>query len=482
MMQTIKEWSRFLLGKYDYRKFARHDPDEYEKMNKEPNRKAGKTLGNMSVISTYALLIALFLFGSYSIVTILFGVLTITTPVMSWGFGLREELMKKGEKYMRVQAWDMKERVRRYFFPEYDWGPLAFIPDEILYEKIEEAEFVLKADLLRTEELTEEAMLKMDEQLVELRLRIQADRDKWEKAMKEKLRAVPLLQKLRGEIVLDKHGKEIDMDDVYDKDGKRIDFERHPKKQQWYFYSVYPERKLEKQCIMAFRHPIESAMDSNLKGRVTGLFRKFWARQNDVEGILAGTVDEILLQGINTDEVKADLPEYVKAIKKETPVIIVILCDADRRDSIRGLLPKPPGAALLWMIRVVKALINLDPLLEELDRKDKKIISLEESKEAMLDDKRTGVVDWRMRTGQLYPIPDTEEEVPEYVTERVPLARKQAIIVLLIGIAIGAILCWYLLPFAGFRVIPVATGLVLQGGFKKKWHTAEDNLKIWKRM
>jgi hypothetical protein len=452
----MKEWGRFLLGKYDYKKFARHDPDEYEKMNKEPNRKAGKTLGNMSVISTYALLIALFLFGAVNILTLIFGLMTILTPVMNWGFGLREELLKKGEKYMRVKAWDMKERVRQYFFPEYDWGPLNFIPDHILYEKMYEAEFALKETLLRTEEITEEAMLKLDDDVIELREKIMKSRDQWEKALREKLNAVPLLRKLRGQIIT-----------VKDDDGKEVEKEVNNPKQDWYFYSVYPERKLEKQCIMAFRHEIEKAMDSNLKGKVTGLFRRFWARQNDVEGILAGTVDEILLQGINTDEVKADIPEYIKAIKKETPIIVVILCDADRREAIRGLMPKPPGAALLWLIRVVKALINLDPLLEELDRKDSKIIALEDSKESLLDDQKTGIVDWRMRTGQLYPIPDTEEEIPEYVTERVPLARRQAIIVLLLGMAIGAILCWYLIPFMGFRIIPVApaAGMLIQRKF-----------------
>lgn len=479
-MQTLREWSRFLMGKYDYRKFARHDPDDYEKMNKEPNRKAGKTLGNMSVISTYALLIGVFLFGTYSPITILFGILTISTPIMSWGFGIREQLMKGGEKYLRISAWDMKERVRKYHFPEYDWGPMCFVDDEVLYEKILEAEMALKANLLRTDELTEEAMDKLDEDVAELRIRISQEREKWEKAFRDKLKAIPLIKRLRGQIVLDKHGEEIDITEMYTKDKKKIEFDKNPFAQEWFFYSVYPEKKLEKQCIMAFRHPIENAMDSNLRGRITGYFRRFWARQNEVEGIMAGTVDELILQGINTDEIKADIPEYVKAIKKETPIIIVIMCDADRRKSIQGLLPKPPSAALLWMIRVVKALINLDPLLEELDRKDKKIVALEESKEALLDDKKTNIVDYRMRTGQLYPIPDTEEEIPEYITERVPLARKQAIIVLLLGIAIGAIIMWYALPFLGYRLVPI-TEQVIQGVFNK-WLTVEDSLKILRMM
>ena len=463
---TVKEWSRLLFGKYDYKKFARHDPDTYEKMNGEPKRKAGKALGNMSVISTYALLIALFLFGAVNILTIAFGLLTVLTPVFNWGFGIREELNKKGEKYMRVKAWDMKERVRQYFFPEYDWGPLNFIPNDVLYEKILEAEMGLKETLLRTEELTEESMAKLDDDIVDLRSRVMADRAAWEKTLKEKLNAVPLLKRLRGQLVMEKDDKGIEVE-------KEVETG-----QDWYFYSVYPERKLEKQCIMAFRHSIEAAMDSNLKGRVMGLFRRFWARLNEVECIMAGTVDEILLQGINTDEVKADVPEYVKAIKKETPIIIVILCDADRRNAIKGMLPKPPGAELLWMIRVIKALINLDPLLEELDRKDRKILSLEESAEAARDDQKTGIVDWRMRTGQLYPIPDTEEEIPEYVTERVPLARKQAALILLLGILIGAILCWYLLPYLGYRIIPpapvAAAGLVLQRKFGNIQHWRDE--------
>lgn len=466
-VQTIKEWSRLLLGKYDYKKFARHDPDNYEKMNREPKRKVGKALGNISVISTYALLIALFLLGAMNPLTIIFGISTVLTPVLNWGLGIREELNKKGEKYLKVKAWDMKERTRQYFFPEYDWGPLNFIPDDVLYEKILEAEFGLKETLLRTEELTEESMAKLDDDIIDLRSRVMQDRIKWEKTFREKLNAVPLLKKLRGQVTLDSEGNEVDMNEIYTKEGTKIDFiGSNSGAQDWYFYSVYPERKLEKQCIMAFRHPIEAAMDSNLKGQVLGLFRRYWARLNEIECIMAGTADEILLQGINTDEVKADVPEYVKAIKKETPIIIVVLCDADRRRAIRGLLPKPPGAELLWMIRVVKALINLDPLLDELDRKDRKILSLEESAEAARDDEKTGIVDWRMRKGQLYPIPDTEEEIPEYVTERVPLARKQAAVVLLLGILIGAILCWYLIPLMGYRVIPpspvAAIGLVLQ--------------------
>lgn len=461
MRRKLGEWSRLLRGKYDYKKYARLDPDDYEKMNREPNRRIGKAFGNISVISTYALLFSMFLFGVASMFTILFAAMTIVMPLTSWGLGLREELNKKGEKFMRVRAWDMKERVRSYFFPEYDWGPLNFVPDGILYEKILEAEYQLKATLLRTEELTAEAMLKLDEEILELRAMVKQERDKWEKTLKEKLNAVDLLKKLRGQILFDKFGNEVP--EIFDKEGKEIELRNDS---DWYFYSVYPERKLEKQCIMAFRHPIENAMDSNLKGKVTGLFRKFWARLNDVEGILAGTVDEILLQGLNTDEVKADLPEYVKAIKKETPIIIVVLCDADRRNAINGILPRPPGAALLWMIRVVKALINLDPLLEEIDRKDKKIIDLEESKQAMLDDEKTGHVDWRMRTGQLYPVPDTEEEIPEYVTERVPLARRQALLILLLGIMIGAILTWYLAPFFGYRIIPVS-GLVFPFGLRK---------------
>lgn len=472
--QTTKEYMRLLMGKYDYRKFARLDPDEYEKKNQEPKRRAGKTLGNISVISTYALLISLFLFGALFPLTIMFGAMTILTPIMNWGLGIREELVKKGEKYLRLSCWDMKERIRKYFFPEYDWGPLQFIPDNVLFEKIQHAEWDLKETLLRTEELTEESYAKLDEDIVELRARIQKQRTEWEKLLRERLDAVEVLKKLRGDAdrdnlqkvignlyALAKKAKADKSDEIY----KSIDvlqniYDNDERQVHWKFYSIYPEGKPEKQCILALRHDIETALDSNLKGRVTGNFRRFWARLNDVEGILAGTVDELILQGINTDEVKMDVPEYVTAIKKETPIIIGILCDADRRDAIRGLNPRPPGAELLWLIRVVKSLINLEPLMEELERKDRKILSLEDSKQAMQDDQKTGLVDWRMRHGQLYPIPDTEEEIPEYITERVPLARRQAIIVLLVGIAIGAIALWILLPFMGFRVIPTA-GMVI---------------------
>jgi hypothetical protein len=463
------------MGKYDYKKFTRLDPDAYEKQNQEPKRRAGKTLGNISVISTYALLIAMFLFGTLSVFTILFAAMTVLTPLMSWGLGIREELVSAREKYLRANCWDMKERIRRYYFPRYDWGPLQFIPDDVLMEKIRQAEFELKANLLRTEELTEEALSKMDEDVVELRQRIQQEYKKWEALLREKLDAVSIIQQLRGDGDIQKLEKVLKA--MESQSGKKTDdfktaveyirelLYKDRKHVEWRYYSIYPEGKVEKQCILALRYDIETAFDSNLKGRVTGNFRRFWARLNEIEGILAGTVDELILEGLNTDEVNVDMPDYVMAIKKETPIIVGILSDADRRDAIRGMLPKPPGAELLWLIRVVKALINLDPLIDELERKDRKILALEESRQAIMDDQTTGIVDWRRRHGQLYPIPDTEEEIPEYITERVPLARRQAIIVLLIGIGIGALLLWVLLPFMGLRVIPIS-GLVLTGGAK----------------
>jgi hypothetical protein len=426
IVSTIKEWSRYITGKYDYQKFARHDPDEYEKKNKEPNRKAGKALGNVAIIGTYALLISVLLFGLYSFMTIIFGVITVAAPTLNFALGLKEKLDKQGEKYLKVKAWDMKERLRSYFFPEYDWGPLQFIPDDVLGERIEMAENTLKLDLLRTDELTDEALSKMNEETVRLREKVQTQKDRFEQLLMDKLKALPLLKALQEE------------------------------QGPWYQYSFYPEKRLDKQCIMVFRHEVEKALDSNIKGRVAGYFKRFNARLNEVEAILAGTVEELLLSGFNDDEVQADIPDYVLAIKKETPIFVIIMCDADRRAAIRGLMPKPPSAALLWLIRVIKSMINLEPVIEELERKDRKVLALEESKEAMIDDQKTGIVDWRQRHGQLYPIPDTEEEIPEYVTERVPLARRQAILILVAGIIIGAIIMWYAIPFMGYRLIPLS--------------------------
>lgn len=233
-----------------------------------------------------------------------------------------------------------------------------------------------------------------------------------------------------------------------------------------HIYTFYPNKDLRRRCVIIFSVPYGEAIKKDSKIHVNFDYTGFAGIGGVIEAVRVGTVNEVLLEGAEVQGVRVDLPEDMFAVETDVPLFIASAFDYTDELARKGLRDTKPAAEIAMFVRVVKSLTDLKSVLSKYQKALREITRLkrEDKEEKVKDDTDRAEQDLDMS-----PLIDPSRIQPRVEYEEVPYPIWKMALILILGMALGAILLLIVIKLLGWTIADTISGDWLLGFDSAEW-------------
>jgi hypothetical protein len=454
----LSYWGSMATGKPHIEKWIGASGSTYDEMNKEHDRRLGKAMEKSSMLLAYGAMLGGAVVSSIPGLGPIIGIISVSIGLsgavslwaLKWLFGYREYRLNSNKRHM-VNYWmDSEGNEGTHFYERYKVSRRLTVRESEWTAAIDLVEMKARAEYESRVQSGKMAQEAVDDEIAKLLKDVKAAIDAYETEVVEDIKASELIKKyvkvgidqpVDAEAEEDKTSEEKEEKKIYEPDVRML----------------YPAGDPKRRCVLVTPANFSVAMGVGKNHPLRFRFWRFEAPADIVGTIRLGSLHDILLNGESMDGVKVELPEGIDALDTKIPVFV--LTDSQWTDAqrLQGMQMVRPPRILRWVIRMIKALLAKEKVGKKFEDKDTDIEVLQESNDRLRFKLREKDVRRRMEEPGAFPLhpPDSR---PDEAPEPEKLKRKQAILVLIVGLCIGAVAMFYALPLIGWRLLPPGFG------------------------
>lgn len=448
-------WSAMLQGKPHLETYTGRDDQTENDRNKAPSRRYGKAMDRMVVYLAYGGMLAGASITAVLPVDSLYGILAIVIALMAsialallkWSLGYKEQKLNSPKRHLFNYYEDFDGNEGTEFYERYTISRRMIARQTEIDAYMDDVEKKAVAEIKSKVESGKMAESAMNEEVAKMLAEVKKQLEDYDDAVGETIKASEIIKKYV------KVGIEKPVDGEKGDDGEKDVYEPH-------ILTLYPNGDPSRKIMVVT--PVEFTLAIG-KGEEDKIPFDFWKVETVVDrvgSVLIGNLHDVLIDGEKVDGIDVTLPDGFQALDRETRVFVVTDCHWTDEQRLQGMQMIRPPRILLWVIRMIKALLMQSTIGKKLEDKDRNIEILQESNERLRFQNREGDVRNRMERPGVYPPLDPNPQQPEEVAPPKPerLKLRQAIAFMVIGVGIGFIAAIVLLPYLGWTVIPPLPG------------------------